>query len=349
MIEKKLKKLKVNHMKLSLQLTRISQLMEQGYPLSIALSFMKLHAEPLLQVLYDKVEKELMKGIPVYEAFETFDLPKDVLAFLYFYDKQGNLAKGFEQASIIYQKKEKVKKELSKVLKYPLLLIWLSIIVLILIQQFIVPQLTQLFYSIQNSPPLITSFFFMFIEHIPLFFVVIALCLILLFLFYVFKIRNWSSKKKITCLLAVPGMKRKVKQVVTYFFSLQLGRLIKAGMNVSMALHVFENQNYIVFFSEEVKVMKSEFTQGYSFTEIIMKKSYFTSELALVMENGERTGYLGENLESYGQLLFDEIDSSLKAIITMVQPIFFIMIGFFVLFLFLAVLLPMFNLIGTIQ
>ncbi|KGA97295.1 hypothetical protein AJ85_14075 [Alkalihalobacillus alcalophilus ATCC 27647 = CGMCC 1.3604] len=342
-------RLRKNHQALVNQLARIAQLLEQGYPLTIALSFIKLHASIEHQQLYAKVEEDLKAGVSVSEAFEVFALPNDVLSFIYFYEQQGDLAKAFKQASDLYRKKEKTKKELSKILRYPLVLIWITVLMSLMLQQFIAPHLTQMFLSFQGTPPFITSLFFLVIDFMPLFSVSLIGTVFVIGIYYLYVIKKSNASRKMNLLLKIPLIKSFMKQILTYFFALQLGHLLESGMSVRHALSIFENQHYLSFFREEVSLIKSELIQGHSLFEIMSTRTFFMNELALVIENGERTGYLGKDLQSYSELLFFDLEDKIQKLFAMIQPAFFILMGGFVLFLFLAVMLPMFTLIGTLN
>ncbi len=66
-----------------------------------------------------------------------------------------------------------------------------------------------------------------------------------------------------------------VKQFLTYYFSLQFGRLLKAGMTLQQALTVFENHENIQFMQEESKLIKAELQQGDTFNYVIRARPYF--------------------------------------------------------------------------
>ncbi|KMK77335.1 competence type IV pilus assembly protein ComGB [Alkalihalobacillus pseudalcaliphilus] len=325
-------------------LYRISRLLQQGYSISAALSFMKVHSSTHMKILYEHIEADLNEGVHISEAFSRLGLSKDILSFLYFFERQGNLEEGFLFASKLSQRKERVKKDFMKIIRYPLALIWITLLVVLMLQQVVIPQLVTIYASFSGERPAMTSFLFSVIQSTPYIIACLSFVLVLLFFSYMVYIRPKSSVYQVRLLLKFPHVHQFVRSIITYYFSLQLGRLLESGMAIGQALSVFLEQNYLDFYEGEVKEIQSLLTQGFSFYEIMKAHPYFLTELAFVIDNGEKTGFLGKDLQSYSEILYADIERSIEKFFAVLQPLFFIVIGSFILFLFIAIMLPMFSL-----
>ncbi|ARK31435.1 type II secretion system F family protein [Halalkalibacter krulwichiae] len=147
--------------------------------------------------------------------------------------------------------------------------------------------------------------------------------------------------------MKVPLLKKYVQITLSYVFSLQLGKLLLAGMTLQQSLKHFENQDYLPFFQQECFLISIQLQRGQPFYEILEDKSYFCNELAVVVTNGEKTGYLAKDLEQYSDILLQELDDSIQKIIRLIQPTLFILVGGLVFLLFLVTLVPVFQMIGS--
>ncbi|WP_100404794.1 competence type IV pilus assembly protein ComGB [Bacillus solitudinis] len=330
-------------------LITIGHLMEKGYPIDSALSFLKHYVKDVTQNKISDVQHELRNGKSVHEAFSYLDVPSDIRSFLYFYEMRGEIGVGFIQAGTAYEKKEKIKIEFRKVFRYPILLAWLCVMVVILMHQFIVPHFQLLFASLTSNPPLLTRIVFSFLDFFPLITVILSGGCFAVFLYYYFAIKKWHPTRKVEILLTIPFCKGITKRLMTYYFSLQFGQLLAAGLSLQHALSIFEEQEYLKFFQLEAGKMNNELNGGEPLHEVIKSCSYFVSQLSFVIENGERTGYLAEDLQYYSSILFQELEGTIHKGMSWLQPIFFLFMGATVFILFLSIMLPMFQMLGTLQ
>ncbi|MGN7310127.1 competence type IV pilus assembly protein ComGB [Alkalicoccobacillus gibsonii] len=340
---------KINQLEQAKRLIRIGTLLQQGYTMEAALSFISLHANEEIKEQLDQVQTDLQSGIRIHEAFERLHLPADILSFIYFYEEQGEVANGFIQAGIVFQGREKTRVQIQKLLRYPLVLGWASVMVLIIVQQFIVPHFQNLFVSMNSDPPAFTAFFFKVLENLPLIAFVFFILLFILYLYYRIKIKPIPPHLKINKLLQLKITRELTRRILTYYFSLQFGRLLGGGMSIQHALSIFEEQNHLPFFQHEAVQMKRELQQGESLTQMLQNRYYFLKDLSFVVENGNRTGYLASDLQNYSELLFTDLEESLKKGLALLQPIFFIGMGGFIFIVFLSVMLPMFEMIGALR
>ncbi|MEY8751548.1 competence type IV pilus assembly protein ComGB [Alkalicoccobacillus gibsonii] len=340
---------KINQLEQAKRLIRIGTLLQQGYTMEAALSFISLHANEEIKEQLNQVQTDLHSGMRIHEAFERLHLPADILSFIYFYEEQGEVANGFIQAGIVFQGREKTRVQIQKLLRYPLVLGWAGVMVLIIVQQFIVPHFQNLFVSMNSNPPALTAFFFKILENLPLIAFVFFILLFVLYMYYRIKIKPIPPHLKINKLLQLKITRELTRRILTYYFSLQFGRLLGGGMSIQHALSIFEEQTHLPFFQHEAVLMKRELQQGESLTQMLQNRYYFLKDLSFVVENGNRTGYLASDLQNYSELLFTDLEESLKKGLSLLQPIFFIGMGGFIFVVFLSVMLPMFEMIGALR
>ncbi|WP_332633048.1 competence type IV pilus assembly protein ComGB [Halalkalibacter flavus] len=325
---------------------RIGRLLEQGYPLEVALTFIQMHVMKMTREQFKIVIVNLQEGHSVHESFRFFDMPKSIKSFLYFYENQGEISEGFTHAGELLRYREKTIYEVSKLIRYPVALLFFCMIVLFLMFRFVLPHFRSYFAMVTEAPPFLFRILLFFLFNLPYLFGVLVLCLLIISIYLYPKMKQYTPYERTMKLLSLPVGKQHVKTVITYFFALQLGRLIRTGMSLQQGLKQFENQDYLPFLQQECVQISHELNQGHSFQEIVKMKDYFRRELSFVIDNGERTGFLGSDLEQYSDILYLELEDSIQRVLNLVQPVLFLVIGGFVFILFFITMLPLFQMLG---
>ncbi|MDV2685106.1 competence type IV pilus assembly protein ComGB [Alkalihalophilus lindianensis] len=338
-----------NHMSYAKCFRLLGVLLKQGYSMEDALSFMLIHQPIVIVERLSEVKLALKSGQEIHKAFSLLPIPKDIVSFLYFYQFHGDVSDGFIHAGTLLEKRLQTTQQLFKLMRYPILLIWICLVVLLVLHQFVIPHFNSLFLSMQGEPPLLTVMVLKFLVLMPyLGFALLLFTLSGLSYFLLFK-HKWSPKRRVESLLKIPWLSAWVKQLCTYFFSLQVGRLLRSGTSLQDALNIFEQQPHLPFFQQEVISIKVELQLGRPFYELVRERDYFLRELSFVVENGERTGHLGSDLDNFSGIIYSELEEKLNKIMDFLQPVIFIVLGAFIFILFLAIMLPMFQMIGTLQ
>ncbi|MFA9457241.1 competence type IV pilus assembly protein ComGB [Halalkalibacter sp. AB-rgal2] len=324
---------------------RIGSLLEAGYPLDISLSFVTQYAssewiEKMHEVMYS-----LQEGYAVHQSFDVEGIPRSIILFLYFYERQGDLPKGFIEASRYLRHQLKWKNQLIKLVSYPFFLLLFSGLLMSMMYLFVLPNFTAMI-STTSSP----AFVFTFVELLkqaPLVLLLCCVCFILFFLLYMNRLKNLSPLHKINHFIKIPLIGRVLKLLITYFFSLQLGRMLTAGMTIQQALQQIQDQPYVELLKLESERLMVGLRSGQSLSEVIEESPIYQKEFSSVLANGFRTGYVATDLIYYSSILYAELERMIQKGLNRIQPIMFMLIGFIVLFLFLATLLPVYEMLNT--
>lgn len=331
-------------------LIQLSVLLKNGYSLAAAIELLALsitNAERK-QSLQNMIA-DLRNGKSVHLAFEHLLLPQDIIAYLYFSEQYGDLTNGLKLAGMFYLKREMMKEKMYKLLRYPTFLLWLVTILGFIMVHNLFPQFEQMYASISIDLPLLTIIFFQFIEMSPYILIGFAIIFFFLFLYYWATIRNYSPHRKVNIILKIPYISTIMRMLITYFFALQLGGLLSGGLKVSQALTIFSNQEQLQFFKEEAKILMLALQQGESLENAISVRKHFLPELTKVIRHGQQQSQLDKELLMYSDIIYEQLEEKAKRLMMIVQPALFLLIGTIVLFMFTSILLPMMELINSIQ
>ncbi|MGO4887142.1 competence type IV pilus assembly protein ComGB [Anaerobacillus sp. MEB173] len=329
-------------------LVQLGMFLEQGYTLADTILLLKYYQPKEVRAQLDVLIQKLREGSTIHEGLHELQFPKDVLGYLYFSEKNGELAKGFIEGGRLLAKREEIKEKLQKLLRYPLFMLWLLIVIAFIMLHYLFPHFQSLFESLNIELPLITRLFLKMVSLTPLFVSLFIFINLLAFCYYYFSYRHYHPSKQISLLLRIPILNVFLKLMLTHYFTVQLGRILKGGLSVYEAMTIFEEQDQLPFFQHEGLMMKMQLKCGEKLEEVVRGRNYIQKELPFIVSHGQANGSLSHDLLHYSEVLLAVIEEKAKKLTLTVQPILFLVIGLVVMFMFLSVMLPMFQLISSL-
>lgn len=328
-------------------LIRIGGLLEQGYTISesleLFLKYEKERVKPLLNYLF----QDLKKGRSFSDALAVFQLPSNIINFVYFSEHYGNLAKGLVDGGKLLKKTEENKRKLQKLIKYPVLLIWMLLFFIIIMYKYIFPQFQLLFSSINADLPIVTKVLLLFIEKFSVSILVTVFFLVsLFFLYVVLFFRKKDSLFKAKIISKIPLVGNYYQTMLTYFFATNLSCLIKSGMAIYGALTIFKEREKLGYMSQEAKRLISKLEEGETLHDTLLTDTLYLEGLAYIVEHGQSNGRLDQELDYYSNWLLVEFEEKLMKLMMVIQPVLFLVIGLIILLMFASLLLPIFSIMS---
>lgn len=328
-------------------LIRIGGLLEQGYTISesmeLFLKYEKKRVKPILNYLLE----DLKKGSTLSDALVVFQLPSNIISFVYFSEHYGNLAKGLVNGGQLLKKAEENKRKLQKLIKYPVLLIWMLLFFTIIMYQYVFPQFQLLFSSINADLPIVTRMLLLFIENLSVYILVtIVFIASIFFLYYFLYFRNKDTLFKAKTISKIPLVGHYYQTMLTYYFATNLSCLIKSGMPIYGALTIFKEREKLGYMSKEAERLISKLEEGETFHDTLLTDTLYLEGLAYIVEHGQSNGRLDQELDYYSSWLLIEFEEKLMKLMMVIQPMLFIVIGLIILLMFASLLLPIFSIMS---
>nr|MDF9458638.1 type II secretion system F family protein [Bacillus pumilus] len=257
-------------------LSKLAQLIQAGYTVIEALTMVNI------QLSNDERQRQLTPGIqwslegePFYVVLERLQFQREVIAILSFSEKHGSLAQALEQSARFLEKKIKQVDTFKRMLRYPIFLIFTVLVVLILVQQMIIPQFSLLYSSMDTRMSwLIQGMFGLFqLPHVSL--LLIGCVCICLTGYYAVFFRKKSTLEKLRVISRFPFLYKGMRLLHTYLFSLQLSGLLQAGLSMYESLLAFKQQSYLPFLQEISEQMIEELRKGESMAHQVSSSPFF--------------------------------------------------------------------------
>lgn len=268
-------------------------------------------------------------------------------------EKSGTLDQSLTYLAEQLSKDAKLVGKIKSASLYPVIVLITAIIVGGGISYFILPKLTKLFSSFKAGLPLPTRMLLWFsnsIQKYGLLWLGILITLIIgvWLLLKIKAVRGaWQS-----AVLSFPIIGRLTKSLNLARFSLTLGTLLKSSVTIDEALSITSDAIDYIPYQKAILKMKTEVSTGKTMLEGIeaadRRGKLFDPTTRSMIRVGEKTGSLNTSLLYISTFFQEEVDSITKDLATALEPILLIFIALIVGFIAIAIITPMYSILGVI-
>lgn len=335
----------------------LTMLMDAGMDLVYALDALSKETKSKqMQKLIMTMREDILAGSALWRAMDRVRLlPPQLLYLVKLGEETGRLS---ENLSVIVMQQEKNKIFRSKIrsaMIYPILVISLTLIVGTGIAWFILPRLTSVFTQLDLDLPLITRLIIGlgdFLSRKGYIVVPIAFSVLIALMYIIF----FFSKTRFMgqwILMHLPVIKRLIRSVELARFGFVLGTLLETGLPITRALASLRESTssyaYQRFF-EFIRVNVAE-GQSFRFTFSQYKKSnkLMSPHIQQMIAAGEQSGSLPKTLFKIGKKYENEMEEITRNLAVLIEPFLLLIVWAGVLTLALAVIMPIYSLIGNIN
>lgn len=267
------------------------------------------------------------------------------IKMIYSGELTGKIEKTLDYIAVQLQKSIELEMRIKNSLMYPITVFLAIILAGIIVVMFIVPKFVALFSEFGGELPFATKFLMgisnLFINFWWFLLTVVIGCV---FAFNSWKKSDNGKRSWDHFLLNVPIIKALINNIQTVRITTNFSTLMNAGIPVNKALRVLAEiiKNSIIsdaIFNIEMKVRK-----GQTLNESFREEKSIDPVVAEILEVGEQSGSIGEVLKKLGTQYELEVDSQLKNLTTIIEPIIILIVGGAVVFMAIAILGPIFQL-----
>ncbi len=262
-------------------------------------------------------------------------------------EASGSLDTVFENLTRSLTKEKEMRDQVRSALIYPILLLSASVLILIFLVMFALPKIASVFSQSGFQPPLFSRVVF----AVGLFFGQYGV-LILLFLigccvaFIVSYKTSLVFKRLVTSIVSeIPVVRDVVKKIALQRFAATFSSLIKAGIPLTDALEITAQAVGNVNLRESlVRISREGLAKGLTVGEAFKREPYFPKTVVNLIAISEKAGHIEEVLETLSGFYTSEIDSSLKTLVSVLEPAMLLVIGFVIGLIALSIIVPIYQL-----
>ncbi|AUD13779.1 MULTISPECIES: competence type IV pilus assembly protein ComGB [unclassified Planococcus (in: firmicutes)] len=327
-------------------LTRLSVLMSEGYLFPVAMTLLlPMHTERLDEALAG-MDRILKGGGNAAEVLKFLGFRERVLFPVEIAEFHGKLSEAMTGIAAGFKRTEEVQKKLRNILVYPVSLLILTAALFLFFRTNYVPNLTALISSLQHGEE--GEGVPVYLLRIPDVAIAAFTAVALIIIGFREYIKRQPAERQISLLIKLPVIGPVMRLYWSQIASRELGTLLHSGISLQEALKLLRVQRHHAIISQIAESLHDEVKTGIALSVAVGRHDFAANDMAAFIRHGEATGMLGKELMLYSEVLLDRIELQAQRSLKIIQPSFFVLIAVCIVAAYLAILLPMYNLVHTI-
>ena len=338
------KTLRIKNKDIVLMTRQLATLLEAGTPIvdSIDITAKQIRNKNLIQILFN-LKEDLVQGKRLGNSMKKFPgvFSDTYISMVSAGDSSGNLDTVFSKLADYLEESASIRQKVISALTYPLILIGFSLIVIVSLLAFVLPQVVNQFIKAGADLPFITKFLIGISNNIIPILIVVLFLTVGLYYFYKKYTNNKDNKifidKKI---LAIPFLGNFILNSELERFSSTMELLLASGTNLDIALgecsKIFNNQ----YLSNIVMNAKNDVIEGKDFINSMKYGQVFPDIFIQLISSGYRSGNLEKMFNKVSNFMKSEIENKRSVFLSLLEPIVIIFMGGFIMMIVLAILIP---------
>ncbi|MGL4569712.1 MAG: type II secretion system F family protein [Clostridium sp.] len=330
---------KYSYKDISIICDNLANLYEDGIQITKAIELLddfplKKQYKESIRIIRDEIER----GETLGESFSNFEFlyPKFLTGMISIGEKTGRLTFILKEMGLYYKRKDTMRKEIINASIYPIFLTFAMILISIFFFLFIIPELQDVYSSMESEIPNITRNLlgvskwinenpFKAFLYIGIWGVVLPIIILKPYL-----------KKILKIILSKVNI---IKDINEYEMILLIKVIVSSGINISLALKYCEEDSSNEIYSRlNEGIIKGELLSKV-IEDVILPSKYTIAMIKL----GEESGSLDERLNSLTEVLSVRCNERFKKVSALLQPSIIIIMSFMVVAFLGIFVLPMFD------
>lgn len=300
-----------------------------------------------------KVEQEVREGYAFSEAIEQHPkvFPPLFVNMIRAGEMTGNLDETLDRMANYYEKQYTLKKKVESTLAYPAVLLVLIVAVVLFMMLYIVPNFTQMFAQFGSDLPPITKLVVKMSDFIRNSWWIALLLLILAIgaLTYFFKKNKAFNFAVHTAVLKVPVFGKLLQKAAIARMTRTLSSLFSSSVPILQALDIVEKVVGNPVIAKVVHEAHDSLEKGNPLSRPFEKSWVFPPLVSQMTAIGEKTGSLDFMLEKIADFYEEDVDRTVDALKSLIEPVMIILLAVVVGFIVLSIMIPMFTIFTEIK
>ena len=311
-----------------------------------------------LGVLMDQTEKKTIKGLiaDVREAIRggasysavLERYPRDFSPIYVHMVRAGEASGALDQ--ILFRLAEFLEKQLAlkhkvtNAILYPAIMLVVGTLVLFFLVTFVVPKITAVFAHSKQALPWPTVVL-MEVSHFCSDYWMVLLGMILVGLWSVRRVKKTETGQLMTdrLLLKLPLIGQVARMVSISRLASTLATMLSSGVQLLEALDVSRRVMNNRVLEHAVEEARQNIREGETIAEPLKRSGQFPPLVTHMIAVGEKSGEMEEMLRRIGQIYDGEVDRVITRFTSLLEPVMIVVMGVIVLFIVVAILLPIFE------
>lgn len=326
---------------------QLATLVEAGLPLEEALQGVIEQTEKnTVKSILTGVRAKVMEGHTLAYALEQFPQAFSELycATIAAGEHTGKLHVVLVSLAEYSERQQHMRQKVSQALIYPVLMMLVSFAIVTFLLLYVVPNIIQVFTETGQTLPTATAILLNLshgLQHYGIY---------LLFIFILAGMGFWRLRKQRAFLrrwqqwqLKLPLLGNGIRTVNTARYARTFGILFAAGVSVIEAMQVASRLITNLPMAEAITEAGNKVKEGLAIHKALKQTHYFSPMAIHLIASGESSGRLEHMLQKTADNQERDVTRVIDTLLTLLEPMIILLMGGIVMFIVLAILLPIFQ------
>lgn len=250
------------------------------------------------------------------------------------------------------EKAQKVKNKVAAAMVYPVIVLSLAVAILAFLLIFIVPKFETIFHDMLGDKPLpaITLLVIGVSDFMQEQWAVLLGSVVVVFAGYKIAARTRAGRAVIDNIkLRAPLFGDLNRKTSISRFSRTLGTLVTSGVPILQALEITRETAGNTAIAQAISQVHDSVKEGETIVQPLGASRAFPPMVISMIDVGEETGQLPEMLLKIAEVYDDEVDNSVAALTSLLEPIMIVLLALIVGTIVVALFMPLISIISGLQ
>lgn len=338
---------RVKRSEISMFTRQLATLVGAGFPLVSAIDALipQTKSNGLKRTL-SKIKDSIVEGKSFADALSPYP---DIFSSLYSNmihagETSGTLEIVLDRLADITEKQQALKNRIQSAMAYPIFMTLLGTVVLFFLLTYVIPSVTSIFSDMNQVLPAPTRFLITISDSLKAYWWIILITIAGVAVTFR-SVRKMNKGRYFIdkTILSLPVIGLLVKKLAAARFSRTLGSLLENGVPMLSALEIVKNIAGNVVISGTIEDASKEVEKGQGLGTALAEGKILPDLSIQMIQVGEQSGKLEAMLNKVADVFENEVESSIAAMTSLLEPVMLLIMGAIVMFIVLSILLPIFE------
>jgi len=255
-----------------------------------------------------------------------------------------------DRLSQFLEYEQEVRGKIKSAMTYPVLVLGFSFLMLFVLFSFVLPKFKEIFADMGAKMPPITAFLFGIGDFMQAYWWVILLIMVSTFI----GIKQWgktpNGRYKLDFIkLRLPIVGELTLKMSVARFTRTFGTLISSGVPMMRSLEIVGETLDNMVLRTAIDQTRLSIREGNRLSAPLIASGLFPTMVTQMIDIGEESGRLSEMLVKIGDFYDEEVNQTVKALTSMIEPLLIIIMGVIVGFIAISDMTPIFSLVNEVK
>ena len=332
---------------------QLHTLLKAGIPIITGLNAIREQAtDDSFKQLIESIIKDVEQGTRFSDALAQFPrvFPEIFINSIRVGEVSGTLEETLLYLYSYLEEEDRIKKDMKKALRYPLFVTVGLISAFLVFTTVVIPNFIPIFKMSSTQLPLPTRLLmgaYYLISNYGFILLFLLVCAITGLVLY---IRTPKGKFQFDgFLLKLPVLGEVIRKVSISRFAKIFYTMNRTGIPVVQTFEILQDAMDNSVFAREIKIILEKIKRGEGIANSMKQSPFFTTFVVEMLAIGEQSGSLDEMLANVSEYYSQEVSETVGNMTALIEPIVTVALGGMVLFLALALFLPMWDLMSIVK